>query len=284
MEIKGTQLIEAVKNESVRNLLINSGYNDGKAREIITKRLISLVNNNPMMQNLDPLSILNVILKMETLGLNPEMETAYVVPYGNKAQFQIGYKGYIQLAMNTGLYKKIDCVEVKEGDIIGVDLATNTIQWKRDITPEEFLKRKELPTIGWRAFAVDLNDNLTEYFMSEDEITNHLAEYSFAYKNKDKKGNVHNGLSAVMMRRKTVLKLFINRYLTKSMKYSEQSQNIRTAMKFDSSAIGMDGKPIYIDNPNSTFNRFGETQEKEHTPQELCEDLDNEEPVVHIVE
>ncbi|MFV0534917.1 MAG: recombinase RecT [Cumulibacter sp.] len=128
MEIKGTQLIETVKNGSIRNLLINSGYNDGEAREVITKRLISLVNNNPMLQNLDPLSILNVIIKMETLGLNPEMETAYVVHYGNKAQFQIGYKGYIQLAMNTGLYKKIDCVEVKEGDIIGVDLATNTIQ------------------------------------------------------------------------------------------------------------------------------------------------------------
>lgn len=284
MEIKGTQLIETVKNGSIRNLLINSGYNDDKAREVITKRLISLVNNNPMMQNLDPLSILNVILKMETLGLNPEMETAYVVPYGSKAQFQIGYKGYIQLAMNTGLYKKIDCVEVKEGDILGIDLSTNTIQWKKEITSEEFLKRKDLPTIGWRAFSLDNNGNLLEFFMSEEEITKHLEEYSFAYKNKDKKGNVHNGLSAVMMRRKTVLKLFINRYLTKSMKYSEESQNIRTALKFDSSAIGTDGKPIYVDNPNSTFNRFGETLEKEHTPQELCEDLDNEENVIHIVE
>ena len=54
------------------------------------------------------MSLINVILKMNILGLSPEAETAYVIPYSGKAQFQLGYKGYQELAMRTGLYKEIE--------------------------------------------------------------------------------------------------------------------------------------------------------------------------------
>lgn len=268
------KITTALANGSLRNSLIQSGFGNEKDRERITKRLISLITTNTALTSLDPISILNVVIKMETMGVSPELETAYIVPYSGKAQFQLGYKGYVQLSMNTGLYKKIDCIEVKENDIESFDLLTNTINWNEDNSKERFNLRKNEKTIGWRAFAISSKDNsIQEFYMSEEEIITHLKTYSKAYSGKEKQGNVHNGLSGVQMRRKTVLKLFISRQLVKSMSLNENTTILKEAIKFDSTLIE-NGKPVYVDNPNE-FNVF-EFKETIETKKEVKGEKDNE--------
>ena len=82
--------------------------------------ILNLVNGDTNLQNCDPLSVISSAMVAATLDLpvDKNLGYAYVVPYGSKAQFQMGYKGYIQLALRTGQYKAINVVEVREGELI----------------------------------------------------------------------------------------------------------------------------------------------------------------------
>ncbi|WP_306467668.1 recombinase RecT [Bacillus velezensis] len=51
------------------------------------------------------------------LPIDKNLGYAWIVPYGGKAQFQLGYKGYIQLALRTGQYKSINCIPIHEGEL-----------------------------------------------------------------------------------------------------------------------------------------------------------------------
>ena len=242
---------------------------DETERRLFSQRLVSLISNDTSLADLQPMSVFNVALKMYTLGVSPELGTAYIVPYntrqGKVAQFQMGYKGYVELAMRTGLYNKIDCVEVKKSDYIDYDINTDIYTWRDDkLTYDEVVNRKKEDTIGYRAFVILKDGTKDEMFMTMDEITNHHTEYSQAFKYRTKVGNVFNGASKVAMDRKVVLKLFINRKLVKRMDVGS-SQHIREAIKVDSSVIqGEDGNIIaYVDNPKSnTKNNIMKTEPK----------------------
>ncbi len=239
--------------------LKNLGMEENQRREFIGN-LGTLILNNPNIAELDRNSVFNVALMMSKLNINQETSTGYMVPYNDKkrgikvAQLQIGYKGYVELAMRTGLYTKIDCVEVKESDYVDFNIDTNTYTWREGkLSFQEVLDRKKEPTIGYRAFAITHSGDKLEMFMTMEEIDAHHTKYSQAFKYKDKFGNIFN-TSKDAMDRKVVLKLFINRNLVKSMN-PNQSNDLLKALKYDSSVIDKDNKPHYIDNPNDAANK-----------------------------
>ena len=85
-----------------------------------TANLAVMVNNTAALQKLDPTSIISaaVVSASLDLPLDPNLGFAAIVPYGDKAQFQIMYKGLIQLAMRSGQYKTIGVTEIYEGELI----------------------------------------------------------------------------------------------------------------------------------------------------------------------
>jgi len=90
--------------------------------QFITSAL-SLFNSNNQLQNCEPASIFNACLTATSLGLpiNNNLGFAYIIPYGKEAQFQIGYKGFIQLAIRSGNYKYINATPVYKGQLIKND-------------------------------------------------------------------------------------------------------------------------------------------------------------------
>ena len=110
------QLKSMLANENVKS----------RFKEILGKKapgfissIVAVANSNTLLQKAEPQSIMNAAVIAATLDLpiNPNLGFAYIIPYGNQASFQIGYKGMTQLAMRSGQYKTINVTEVYEGEI-----------------------------------------------------------------------------------------------------------------------------------------------------------------------
>ena len=141
-------------NTAVKNR-VNQLIGSEKGERFIAS-LVSAVSMNPTLQECDNSTILSGALVGESLGLQPSafMGQYYLVPFkDNKngrtvAQFQIGYKGYLQLAMRTGQYRKINVVAIKEGELVKYnpleeEIIVNLI--------EDDLVRENAKTIGYYA-------------------------------------------------------------------------------------------------------------------------------------
>src|ERR1700687_3012089 len=110
----------------------------GARAAAFTSSIMSLYNANKQLREADPGSILQSAVIAATLDLpiNQNLGFAFIIPYGDKAQFQLGYKGFIQLAIRTGKYKTINATEVYRDEIeswnplTGVFEATPSATWK----------------------------------------------------------------------------------------------------------------------------------------------------------
>src|SRR5690606_8869355 len=104
---------------------------------------------------------------------------AWVVPYGNKAQFQLGYKGYVQLALRTGKYRAINAIPICEGELI---------KWN-PLTEElvvDFEQRKSDAIIGYAGYFELVNGFRKTVYWSKEEIERHRQRFSksdFGWKN-----------------------------------------------------------------------------------------------------
>ena len=117
--------------------------------------IVSAVNTNPALSECTNQSILSGALLGESLNLSPSPQLGqyYLVPFNDKtkgkvAQFQLGYKGYIQLAIRSGQYKKLNVIAIKEGELINYDPLNEEIEVKL-IDDEE--TREQTETIGYYA-------------------------------------------------------------------------------------------------------------------------------------
>ena len=154
---------DAVKNQ------INSVVG-GKNGPRFISSIISAVNVNPALQECSHQSILSAALLGEALKLSPSPQLGqfYMVPFNDKtkgkvAQFQLGYKGYIQLALRSGQYRKLNVLAIKEGELIRYDPLAEEIEVKLIEDEEE---RENAPTIGYYAFFEYLNGYIqTKYGM-----------------------------------------------------------------------------------------------------------------------
>ena len=206
----------------------------GKKSAGFISSLLSLTNANPKLQECNPQTVLSAAMTAATLDLpiNPNLGFAYIVPYRNKgvmqAQYQMGYKGYIQLAMRTGQYKTVNVCPVYEGQIQEIDCFTGEI----------IRGEKASDTIvGYMAYFKLINGFEKYLYMTVAELEAHGRKYSKAY------GNLWvSNFSA--MASKTVLKLLISKYGIMSI----EMMGMEKALAADQAVINPDGSYNYIDN------------------------------------
>lgn len=164
----------------------------GKNSMRFISSVVSAVTVNPALQECTNPSILSAALLGESLNLSPSPQLGqyYMVPYENKkegvkvAQFQMGYKGYIQLAIRSGQYKKLNVLAVKEGELVRFDPLTEEIE-VRLIEDEE--EREQAKTIGYYAMFEYINGFKKALYWSKKKMLSHADRYSQAFSKDAKK-------------------------------------------------------------------------------------------------
>lgn len=208
-------------------------------KELFKTSLLGVINSNSLFEKADPLSIIQSALVATTLDLpiNPNLGYAYIIPYGVKAQFQLGYKGLIQLAQRTGQYQTISASEVREGQIKEYD-PLKGVEFDWTITDGEI--------IGYVAYFKLINGFEKYLYMSLKELEAHGQKYSKSYNSKDKYTNEYNGIWRTnfdAMAKKTVLKQLIS-------KFGIMSVEMQDAVVKDQQVIDKEGNGEYVDNNN----------------------------------
>lgn len=134
--------------------------------------LIDLYNGDSYLQRCDPGQVVMEALKAATLKLplNRNLGFAWIVPFGNKPQFQIGWRGIVQLALRTGQYKSVNSGPVFEGELKRIDKISGTV----DLSGEA-LSEKE---IGYFAFFELINGYQKTAYWSREKIEKHAIKYN----------------------------------------------------------------------------------------------------------
>lgn len=178
-----------LNKENVRNQ-VNQAV--GKNSMRFVSSVVSAVTVNPALQECTNKSILAAALLGESLNLSPSPQLGqyYMVPYENKkamvkvAQFQMGYKGYIQLAIRSGQYKKMNVLAIKEGELVRFNPLEEEIE-VRLIEDEE--KREQAKTIGYYAMIENINGFKKAVYWSRKKMLSHADRYSQAFSKDAKK-------------------------------------------------------------------------------------------------
>lgn len=166
--------------------LINNTLRDPKRSARFIAAISSAVATNPQLQKCEPNSIINSALLGESLNLSPSAQLGqyYMVPYWNSkdkvftAQFQMGYKGYIQLAIRSGQYKKLNVVAIKEGELIKYDPLNEEIEVK--LIEDEY-QREKTKTIGYYATFEYINGFRKTIYWPFEKMLAHADKYSQAF-------------------------------------------------------------------------------------------------------
>lgn len=172
-----------LNKENVKNQVIQAV---GKNSMRFVSSVVSAVTVNPALQECTNKSILSAALLGESLKLSPSPHLGqyYMVPYENKkegvkiAQFQMGYKGYIQLAIRSGQYKKLNVLAIKEGELVRFDPLEEEIE-VRLIEDEE--ERELAKTIGYYAMFEYANGFKKAIYWSKKKMAAHAEKYSAAF-------------------------------------------------------------------------------------------------------
>ena len=166
--------------------VINNTLGDPERAKRFVAAIMSAVAVNPALQECDAGSILSGALLGESLNLSPSPQLGqfYLVPFNNKktgvpvAQFILGYKGYLQLAMRSGQVKKINAVAIKQGELIKFDPLNEDIEIK---LIEDWNERENTPTVGYYAFFELTNGFRKAIYWSKERMLSHANEYSPAF-------------------------------------------------------------------------------------------------------
>ena len=206
------KLSVAISTEAYRNLINNTLGDPERSRRFVAS-ITSAVAVNPALQECTPSTILAGALLGESLNLSPSPQLGqyYLVPFKNKlkdkagktlwvmdeqgnhvlddngkwiamtetkAQFVLGFKGYIQLAIRSGQYKDIDAIEIKEGEYLGKDPDTGKPRFSFIEDDDE---RDSRPVIGYLAYFEYLNGFKKSLYWSKTKMMNHADQYSTAF-------------------------------------------------------------------------------------------------------
>ena len=201
--------------------LIRASLRDDASVKRFTGTLISVVNASEQLSQCEPGSVISAALRGEGAGLIYG-QGYYVVPYGKSATYITSYKGWIQLAIATGMYADIDVLDVREGERKGRDPRTGKpiIDMSVYDTDEE---REQHPIIGIKAYFILKDGMYREEYWTMGEILRHANRYSQAFSvelydkwqgglplTKDEQFKVANGspwyTNTIRMAKKTVLK------------------------------------------------------------------------------
>lgn len=228
---------------------VNDILGDEKRGARFISSIVSAVNANPTLKECDNASILSSALLGESLNLSPspQLGNYYLVPFdlkdrGKVAQFQLGYKGYIQLAIRSGQYKKLNVLAIKEGELIKYDPLNEEIEVEL-IDDEE--KREKAKTIGYYAMFEYNNGFRKTMYWSKAKMEKHALQYSKGYQ--AKKGYTFWEKDFDAMAYKTMLRQLIS-------KWGIMSIDMQNALESDMAYIKEDGTKEYVDNADFEIN------------------------------
>jgi recombination protein RecT len=192
----------------------------GKRSSAFMTSVLQIVASNQLLQNADPSSIYNAACIAATLDLpiNNALGFAYIVPYGKQAQFQLGYKGFIQLAQRSGQFQNISAAPIYEGQLIEQDPL-------RGFT-FDFTVEKTGNPIGYAAYFKLLNGFEKTLYMSAEDLRQHGLKFSQTYK----KGYGLWKDEFDAMAQKTVIKILLS-------KFAPLSIEMQTASITDQSVV-----------------------------------------------
>lgn len=219
----------------------------GKDGQRFISAIVSAVNTNPALQECTNQSILSGALLGESLKLSPSPQLGhyYLVPFNDKdkgkvAQFQLGYKGYIQLAIRSGQYKKLNVMAIKEGELEYFDPLNEDI--KVNLMIDNWDAREEAQTIGYYAFFELVNGFRKAIYWSKAQMVAHALKYSPGYKKDLDKGWKYTFWSKDFdgMAYKTMLRQLIS-------KWGVMSIELQNAFEADQAVINEDGSKDYVD-------------------------------------
>jgi len=240
----------------------------GEKKQTFVSNMVALVSSNKALSECDPSTIMFSCLKATALGLalDPSLGLAWVLPYrDNKnnmtvATFQLGAKAYIQLALRTAQYKKINVRDVRQGEIVGEDFVSGEMQFKK-LEKD----REKAPIVGYVAMFELINGFSKQLYMSVEELDAHAKRFSQTYRkgyglwsDKEMRGS---------MMEKTILKRLLS-------KYGVLSVEMEQAIKSDSAVLGENNSVRYIDNEEDAIDL-----EKAAAVQKAFEDFDSAEEV-----
>ena len=166
--------------------LINSTIRDEKKRDRFVSAITSAVAINPALQECDPATILSGALLGESLGLSPSPQLGqyYLVPFNNtkrgckEAQFQLGYKGYVQLALRSGYYKSLNVFALKAGELKKWSPITEELEI--DLIEDDEIREKTEST-GYVATFTYTNGFRKTIYWSRQKMEAHALRFSKGY-------------------------------------------------------------------------------------------------------
>lgn len=186
-------------NENTKKLLQDSLKENAGA---FAASILDLYNSDKYLQQCNPKQVFGECLKAVSLKLpiNKQLGFAYIVPFKGIPQFQIGYKGLIQLCMRTGQYKHINAGEVYEGEYKGFNKLTGEL----DISGE----RTSDTVVGYFAYMETLNGFSHSVYSTKEEVQKHAQKYSKSYNSNSSAWKTDFDKMAV----KTVLRNLLSHY------------------------------------------------------------------------
>jgi recombination protein RecT len=192
----------------------------GKHADSFTASLIDVYGGDNYLQKCDPTAVIQEALKAAVLKLpvSKGLGFAYIVPYGNSPQFQIGYKGMIQLAMRSGQMKILNADAVYEGELG----ATNRLTGMFELTGQ----KKSNLIIGYFVYMELINGFQKAEYWTKDAVTEHAKKFSKSFNSPNSawKSDFDS------MAKKTVLRSVLG-------KYAPMSVEFMTAMTYDNEEL-----------------------------------------------
>lgn len=231
IELKKNTITAAKEAKTLKGMLESPAYKK-KFEEMLGKKaagfmssIIAVTNNNNYLMKADPATVIGAAAQaaMLDLPINQSLGFAYIVPYKGAAQFQLGYKGYIQLAQRSGQYVDIGAKTVYEGEL----------EYENRLLDKfKFGNRTGDKVIGYLAYFRLTNGFEKMLFMTLDEMQAHAKKYSQNYKG----GTDKWGLADFnVMAEKTVLKRLLSKFGPLSIESVQMSQ----ALSNDGGVISM---------------------------------------------
>ena len=252
--MSNTQVATQQNNMSLSELMhspavvgkLNEVWNSPQMANSFMSSVISVANGNPQLRNAEPMSIIGAAMVAATMQLQviPTLGQCYIIPYGKKAQFQVGYLGLLQLCQRSGQFKKILAAPVHEGEYVSGD------EFDEEYVFDKKQKKSD-KVIGYMAKFELLNGFTKVAYWDIDKVKAHATKFSQAFRagfNSPWKSDFD------AMAQKTVLKSIL--------KFAPKSIEMQNAVTFDQSVINTNTSdvqdldidafaPEYVDNIES---------------------------------
>lgn len=162
----------------------------GEKSSAFVTSVLQAVASNPQLQQADPSSVYNsaAVAAILDLPINQSIGHAYIIPYKvkqkdgsykNMAQFQIGYKGFRQLALRSGQFKTMSETDVREGEIISFNRLSGEIDFNWIQDPKE---RNSKKIIGYVSYFKLINGYEQTFYMTKEDVELHAKRYSQSFK------------------------------------------------------------------------------------------------------